>query len=167
MTLGPNGAWVREYEDEENEPKEQDSMGMIKIDIATVAPPGPGKKQGTIVTREGATYGFWPSGDNAINPQTGLAEVTATSRDYKGKQYWTITEYKALAPDVAPQAGGAGYAPWWMAFVSNTVAHAIQVGKIEHPGLIMDWAMAAKGVALRLADPSEPAERKADEDVPF
>ena len=47
-------------------------------------------------------------------------------------------------------------APWWMPFVSNTVAHAIQAGLIKTPQEIRAWLIAAKVAA-----------KTHDQDIPF
>jgi hypothetical protein len=155
---------------------------MIKIDIEKVLPPKPGKVQGYVVTMQGATYGFFP---DKISPMPGPAEVEVVSRHYQGKEYWNITSIKQNAPAVpVPTRGGAGSgggssgnstivippnqavtgiinrtaeaAPWWMPFVSNTVAHAIQAGCITDPSMVLDWARAAKESALALGEKEEP-----------
>ena len=60
-----------------------------------------------------------------------------------------IQEWKEAAG--APSAQGKqSSGPWWMPFVSNTVAHAIQAGEIKDPKAISAWAKAAKDAAEAL-----------------
>lgn len=40
--------------------------------------------------------------------------------------------------------------PWWMPFVSNTVAHAISAGYIQDPSQIGAWAKSAMETAVAL-----------------
>jgi hypothetical protein len=103
---------------------------------------------------------------------TGPAEVEVVARHYQGKEYWNITSLKQNAAAVPPQAMALGppitvgvtsgarvqaeLAPWWMPFVSNTVAHAIQAGFITEPGMVLDWARAAKEAALALGEKEPP-----------
>lgn len=52
---------------------------------------------------------------------------------------------------VASSSGSNGHSDrWYMPFISNTVAHAIQCGLIKGPGDIGQWARAAYRVALTL-----------------
>jgi hypothetical protein len=155
-------AWVADYEETELKLWRE---AMIKIDIDKVLPPKPGKVQGYVVTMQGATYGFFP---DKISPMTGPAEVEVVARHYQGKEYWNITSIKQSStakPYVAPPPPGAGgsapprpaeAAPWWMPFVSNTVAHAIQAGFITDPAMVLDWARAAKEAALALGEKEQP-----------
>jgi hypothetical protein len=162
--------WVRDYEETELKLWRE---AMIKIDIEKVLPPKPGKVQGYVVTMQGATYGFFP---DKISPMPGPAEVEVVSRHYQGKEYWNITSIKQNAAAVprpyvdppesrgiSPGVGGSSSlraqiesAPWWMPFVSNTVAHAVQAGFITEPGMVLGWARAAKEAALALGEKEEP-----------
>ena len=63
---------------------------------------------------------------------------------------------------------------FFMPFISNICAHAIQVGKIDDPSKIGPWARAAYKVALDLdraaearADKPEAGIPGVDQDVPF
>lgn len=82
---------------------------------------------------------------------------------YEDEQYgWQIEKW-AFAEGGSPSSGttrptngasaptGNGSDRWYMAFVSNTVAHAISAGKIEGPDDIKAWAAAAKEAAEELA----------------
>lgn len=68
-----------------------------------------------------------------------------------------IDTYKLVgstpAADKAPTPGvpaGGNSAPWWMPFVSNITAHAIQAGIITAPNQIEAWATAARAAAHKL-----------------
>jgi hypothetical protein len=151
----------------------------MKIDITKVNPPGAGKKLGTVLTSEGRIYGFWP---DKVHPMIGPAEVTTASRDFQGQLYWTIVTYKPSEPSetrviavrevstpsqLSPRFETRNEsAPWWMAFVSNTVAHAIEAGLIKLPNDMIGWAIAAKETAANLANPQEDEADK-EEDIPF
>lgn len=54
----------------------------------------------------------------------------------------------ASRPAAAPAGNGA--APWWMPFVSNVTAHAIQAGYVQTPAQIEAWAWAARLAAQKL-----------------
>ena len=62
------------------------------------------------------------------------------------------------SPNAAPTRNGADR--WWLNFVSNTVAHAIQAGLIKEVSEIAQWARGAK-LAIWSADTVGPDE------VPF
>lgn len=55
-------------------------------------------------------------------------------------------------------------APWWMPFVSNCCAHAIQAGHCQTPAALKTWALGAKEAARALVSQT-PATQ--DEDIPF
>jgi hypothetical protein len=169
MELVSIADWVRDYEETELKLWRE---AMIKIDIEKIVPPKPGKKMGTIVTTQGAMYLFFP---DKVNPMPGPAEVDVKMEPFGGKEYWKVMSLKqnasAGAPYVPPPESrginpGVGAAappraqtesaPWWMPFVSNTVAHAIQAGFITQPELVLDWARAAKEAALALGEKEEP-----------
>lgn len=78
-----------------------------------------------------------------------------------------------IPPSQSPAAAATPYkyaepnlnvAPWWMPFVSNSVAHAIKAGIITAPNQIQPWAMAAKEAARGLVTKT-PATQ--DSDIPF
>ena len=48
----------------------------------------------------------------------------------------------------APQYAQPNVAPWWGAFMSNTVAHAIQAGLITTPEGIRAYALASRDAAI-------------------
>lgn len=67
------------------------------------------------------------------------------------------TDFGPWLENIKAQNGSAPTAPsngngdrWWMSFVSNTVAHAIQAGHISQPDQIKVWAAAAKQAASEL-----------------
>lgn len=74
-----------------------------------------------------------------------------------GKGGLGIKKYRLDAPGAPTQATGpiptgGQTAPWYMAFVSNTVAHAISAGRIEGPDGIKAWVLAAKQAAESMDD---------------
>jgi hypothetical protein len=159
--------WVVEYEQVEFNLWTPRTRTMTTINIKYVDPPKAGKKMGTVKTDDDKILGFFP---DKISPQPGPAEVTVESREWKGTTLYSITAYKAL-PASKPDGAGApaassGAAPWWMPFVSNTVAHAIAAGAITSNEQIDDWAKAAKAAALALA--ADNNKKPDDEDsIPF
>ena len=64
------------------------------------------------------------------------------------------------APLTAPAAAAPRYAgepgdniqPWYMPFVSNTVAHAIAAGHCKAPEMIDQWALKAAQVAVAVKE---------------
>ncbi len=60
----------------------------------------------------------------------------------------------AAAPTYAgaPTVPGDNIQPWYMAFVSNTVAHAIQAGHCSSPVAINEWALKAAQVAVAIKE---------------
>lgn len=88
-------------------------------------------------------------------------EAETEDSDYNGKHYCWVKKWKQVQQTAAtpsPQtgagsglvSGGSGGATWWMPFVSNTVAHAIQAGIIQNPQQIDAWAVAARLAAQKL-----------------
>lgn len=81
-----------------------------------------------------------------------------------GKKFSWILSFEVKAGGAPPQSGAfstpAPYAAgpsqvvdrFYMAFVSNVVAHAIQSGYIQDPSDISKWAKAARDAALALED---------------
>src|SRR3990167_8236132 len=62
-----------------------------------------------------------------------------------------IQDWKQTQSAPASSAGRTtASGPWWMPFVSNTVAHAIAAGEIKDPKAISAWAKAAKDAAEAL-----------------
>jgi len=51
-----------------------------------------------------------------------------------------------------PARGGDNIQPWYMPFVSNTVAHAIEKGLISTPVGINEWALKAAQVAQAIKE---------------
>lgn len=84
------------------------------------------------------------SGDT-IEAQTGESE-------WQGKVTKTIESFSvvqgAKTPSKAQNSSNGSVDRWYMPFISNTVAHAIQSGLIKEPGDIGEWARAAYRVAV-------------------
>lgn len=55
------------------------------------------------------------------------------------------------SPTTSSPSASGGVAPAWLPFASNTVAHAISAGYIQHPEQVKDWAAAAKAAFSELA----------------
>jgi hypothetical protein len=144
-------AWIAEYETEElrfwKTNERIKAKPMTAMTIKYVNPPKPGKKLGTVKDSAGKLYGYNPS---ELNLTPGNWEVAIESREYSGTTYYNIT--KASAATLPSTPGGT--APWWMAFVSNVVAHAIEADRITGPLEIGPWAVAAKDLALDLVKPA-------------
>ena len=104
--------------------------------------------------------------DSGLNGQVGkMIEAEIRTHDKFGAGVHTWKPVNA-APQVAPAlaaasppspAAAAPYkyaepsdnvAPWYMPFVSNTVAHAIEKGLINSPVGINEWALKAAQVAV-------------------
>lgn len=98
---------------------------------------------------------YFAKTNSGISPGMTIEAETKVS-DYNGKSNVWIEKWKAVAEATqTPQAGtkppaANGSAPWWMPFVSNTVAHAIQAGIIQTPNQIDAWAVAARLAAQKL-----------------
>jgi len=92
------------------------------------------------------------SGIEAAEGKEIEAEIETTDKFGKWIKKWSV-----VAGSSKP-AGGNGsqpFAPWFMPFVSNTVAHAIAAGKITGPAEIQAWASAAKAAAEVIASEGE------------
>lgn len=114
-------------------------------------------------TKSGKSLGIKAGGkDYLAKVDSGLSagmqiEAEVEVSEYDGKSFTWIRKWKALAAPAGAAPANPGRllqqpvnAPWWMPFVSNTVAHAIQAGKIEDFNQIAGWAQAAKAAAEAL-----------------
>ena len=135
----------------------------MAVQVEDVTPTKSGK--GLRVKLGGTWYGaFLDSGLNGMKGQMIEADII-TSEKYGP----TIRAWKPVAapqvppppqggfpPAPAPAVAAPQYAgdhgdniqPWYMAFVSNTVAHAIEKGLITSPLGINEWALKAAQVAV-------------------
>jgi hypothetical protein len=93
------------------------------------------------------------------NLESGLSqgmtiEAETKDSDFNGTLLTWIEKWKPVttAAIPSPQTGtnSGGSAPWWMPFVSNVTAHAIQAGIIQTPNQIEAWAIAARNAAHKL-----------------
>ena len=98
----------------------------------------------------GAGVHTWKPVNAAPQVATALAAATPPSPA-------AAAPYKYAEPNL-------NVAPWWMPFVSNTVAHAIQAGHVNNPQAIKAWAVAAKEAARVLVSQTPTTQ---DEDIPF
>lgn len=90
--------------------------------------------------------------DTGVNSLVGKS-VTFDVESSEQFGTWMVNVEKANGhslPSNTPAATAGMSAPWFMPFVSNTVAHAIAAGKITGPGEIKMWAAAAKQAAEEL-----------------
>lgn len=125
----------------------------MQITVKYVNPPKEGKTLGTVKIQDDTLLGYDPA---KFQPEKGQTyEVEIASRDYNGKTYKNVTKWQKMGEQKAAN-GSASNAPWFMPFVSNTVAHAIQAGKITGPAEIQAWAEAAKAAAEVLASSESP-----------
>lgn len=109
-----------------------------------------------VVTAGGKEY--FAKKDSGITAGITIEAETEDS-EYNGKNYCWIKKWKAMAaqPPAQPPAqqknapiATNGTAPWWMPFVSNITAHAIQAGLITEPRQVEGWATAARNAAHKL-----------------
>ena len=84
--------------------------------------------------------------------------TSASGQEVSTIEGFTLVE-QAKLPISGPSASN-GHDRWWVPFVSNQVAHAIQCGLVKELGDIAPWARAAK-IAILSAD------RMEDGDIPF
>jgi len=121
----------------------------MRISVKYVNPPKEGKVLGTIKLEDGSLIGFDPA---KFSPREGASyEAEVETSEFKGKTYRRLTKMSEVASGNGAM-NGANAAPWFMAFVSNTVAHAITAGRIDSPDGIEAWARAARNAALELND---------------
>ena len=101
---------------------------------------------------------FKDSGIDKLKGQTIEAEVEPFGKGGMG-----IKTYRVIGASNPPPASPAGIptysgvAPFWLPFASNVCAHAISSGRVQAPGDLKAWFLAAK----------EAAEGAAKDDVSF
>lgn len=121
----------------------------MQLTIESVKPSKSGK---SLVVKAGGKD-YLAKLDSGIS-QGMLIEAETKDSDFNGSILTWIEKWKTVAAQTtahasAPTSNG-GSAPWWMPFVSNTVAHAIQAGIIQNPQQIDAWAVAARLAAQKL-----------------
>jgi hypothetical protein len=87
-------------------------------------------------------------------------DAVVTDNTFNGRSFSWIDAFQVTGSAPTPTAkapepyaaGRVSLDRWYMAFVSNTVAHAIQSGYIQSPDDIAKWAKAAKNAAESLED---------------
>lgn len=72
-------------------------MNTATIEVEAVTPPGDGKKQATVKTKDGKWFGIWPKNMGLLRPGR-VYEVSYTERNWQNKTYRTIEEI-TLAPN--------------------------------------------------------------------
>ena len=120
--------------------------------------------------------------DSGLNGQKGkMIEAEIQTNEKFGPSIKAWRPVSDAAPQVSPPSAGhspqppavaapryaepnPNVAPWWMPFVSNSVAHAIAAGHVNSPEAIKTWAIAARNAANACVATTPPT---TDEDVPF
>ena len=138
---------------------------MQRIIASFVNPPKQdGGKYGSIKATDGRYYSFeWQRYRNEFR-KGGTYNVEVEEKQQGNKTFYNIT---GIGPDDAPRSsGGNGDPPpdrWYMPFVSNTVAHAIEAELITKPADIEVWARAAKQAAQDI----DTVDNDDNDDIPF
>jgi hypothetical protein len=117
---------------------------------------------GRLIEAEIRTHDKYGAGVVGWKPVSGVTPVTSAPPPQAAAPLPSVS-----APPL-PAAGGAppafdpdepvyakpsdNVAPWWMPFVSNTVAHAIEKGLIGTPEAINQWALKAAQVAVAIKE---------------
>lgn len=141
---------------------EEQFRGPMRVDNVELSKTGKSWR----VSLGGAWYGAYKDSGILDTLQKSIYVVTGTLE--KGGPWilkWKLADATTaiVAAPSAPVKAWAGGAPWWMPFVSNTVAHAIQAGLIKESAQIGGWAKAAADTAVALVA-TEPSE---DSDIPY
>jgi len=124
--------------------------GPVRVDNVELSKSGKSWR----VSLSGKWYGAYKDSGILDALQKSIYVITGTLE--KGGPWimkWKVADQTTAlaAPPTPPVArNGVGSAPWWMPFVSNTVAHAIQAGAIKEPAHIGKWAKAAADTAIAL-----------------
>ncbi len=119
-------------------------MAQIRIDAVTPTASGKAWR-----VRSGAEWynAFKDSGIEAHVGKVIDAEISTHEKYGKGiEKYKVVTQTTGAlpVPQMAIPNQGLGVAPYWLAFASNVVAHAISAGLIKEPSDIKVWFLAAK-----------------------
>jgi len=144
----------------------------MQVTATFVNPPkNPGGKYGSIKATDGRYYSIEWARYGTVFRKGGTYDVEVSTAEQNGKTFYNITGLNTGPERAAGNgAAAAGGAPppdrFWMPFVSNTVAHAIQNGLITEPTHIKVWAAAAKQAALELDKPAN-GRGEFDDDIPF
>jgi len=124
-------------------------MSIIQIDSVTTSKTG----KSLLVKGSGKTY-FAKLDSGLLGKQGETIEAETKASEKDGNTFVWIEKWKKASAEAAPSAsiaqGGINMA--FLPFVSNVVAHAIQVGKIEGPAGIAAWANAAYDAACNLKE---------------
>jgi hypothetical protein len=120
------------------------------ITVAEIRPPRQSGWSSSAKTTDGHYIGF--KADKLALEVGKTYRLLVEEREKGGK---TFVDAMRIVEEVLPKANGAAIptgniAPWWMPFVSNTVAHAIQAGCIKEPADIKQWAAAARQTAMEI-----------------
>ena len=147
---------------------------LLTVESVRLAKSG---KSYTVHTTTGDEYLAQISRCKGIEQAAGrqIEAITSTWTAPDGKVLATIEGFtfviQPLPQIIMKSEPGRASDRWWLNFVSNTVAHAIQAGLIKELNQLQHWARAAKVAALRVdqvADNTEPEVRaEFDKDIPF
>jgi hypothetical protein len=117
--------------------------------ILTLDSVAPSKSGKSLLVKCGSNT-YFAKTDSGLSAGMTIEAETKDS-EYQGKTLTWIERWKD-APASAQKAPSApamnAGAPWYLPFVSNTVAHAIAAGLIKEPHDILPWAHGAKAAAL-------------------
>ena len=142
---------------------EEQFIGPMRVDIVENSKSGKSWR----VNLQGKWYGAYKDSGILDALQKSIYVITGTLEKggpwimkWKMADATTAIAAPAAAPTPTQKAFAPNVAPWWMAFVSNTVAHCVGAGLIKTPADINAWAKAAADCAVALAAVEE-------EDVPY
>ena len=126
-------------------------MTILKIEQATLS------KSGKSYNVKVGDKWYLAKTDSNITTAVGKTiEAEVSESEYNGKTMYWINEWALVAGQAAAAPPAVSYgAPWWMPFVSNTVAHAISAGLIKTPEDIKAWAAAAADTAITVDSDSK------------
>ena len=123
----------------------------MRVTPKYVNPPKEGQRSGSIKTADGQYFYFDPKVFSFTAGQSYDLDIKEQTGN-NGKVYAHVIKINPGGAGSGPAASDGGSAPWFMPFVSNTVANAISVSRIEAPSDILAWARAARDAALLLTE---------------
>ena len=92
--------------------------------------------------------GFLDSGLDKAVGKTIEAQITPDKGWGLGIGQWSYSQAPAQPSPANTAVKPSNGDRWWLPFVSNQVAHAIQAGRIQTPADMNAWAKAAKECVL-------------------
>jgi hypothetical protein len=121
-----------------------------------------GSKWWSIKTPDDKWYSFDHTKLSLAKGKTYDVETTSTDKD--GRTYYTITAAREQASSNGAAGGGDR---WWINAVSNWVAHSIAAGFCTEPGMLKQWAAAAKTALEEVDAPVKRRPAGDADDTPF